>query len=255
MLSPEPDSIDDIDREYQETSAALAEAKVTEELLMHPNSLLPKKALFQRYQNEMQQEFTTFRRRQTNGALKLAQSLQELVLEQPELFTEEVFAEIDHIAALSDRIASDELGYSEHIAKGGSLQGFAGVSDATMEKLYQAAKRLYEQQLFAEAADAFYFLVGLNGEFPAFWLGLANAEFHRKNYKEAIAAYANAIQSNSYDPSIHLSISQCYEALGENDKAISTLDIGLAAIESNEEYTNDKASLETEKMRLQNTGN
>ncbi|MBS0638211.1 MAG: hypothetical protein JSS12_11940, partial [Verrucomicrobia bacterium] len=99
MPSPGPEPLDDIDREYLEATQAISEAKATEELLMHPNSLLPKKALFERYQNEMQQKFVLFRRRQTNGALKLAESLTELIERQPELFSDEDFTEIDQIAA------------------------------------------------------------------------------------------------------------------------------------------------------------
>lgn len=254
MQSLDPDRNDDIDKEYHEAAAEIAEAKVTEELLMHPNSLLPKKALFERYQLEMQQEFANYRRRQTNGAIKLAQSLSEFVQEQPELFSEDVFEEISHIADLSKRIASDTKGYSEHIAKGGNLQEFAAVSDATIDKLYQSAKRIYDKQLFDDAADAFYFLVGLNAEISAFWLGLANAEFNRKSYKEALAAFDNVVQAPAYDPSVHLAISQCYKALGKNDKAISTLDMGIAAAEENQEYAHCKPSLEEEKLRLEHAG-
>lgn len=254
MPTPGPESTDDIDKEYLEAAAVSIEAKVTEELFIHPNSLLPRKALFECYLNEMQQEFATFRRRQNNGALKLAQSLTELIEQQPELFTQEVFDEIEQIAALSDKIASDEMGYSEHIAKGGSLQEFAGVSDAAIDKLYQAAKQLYEQKRYDDASDAFYFLVGLNPEFTAFWLGLANAEFHCKRYKEALAAYSNATQAGSYNPIVHLSISQCYQALQDKDSAINTLDVGLTIAQSNVEYTNCTPSLEDEKLRLQNAG-
>ncbi len=255
MSTSDPDSLDDIDKEYQELAAVLAYARATEELIIRPNSLLSKKALFERYQNELQQEFATYRRRQTNGAIKLAQSLSELVQENPELFSEEVFEEISHIADLSDRIASDTQGYAEHIAQGKSLQEFAAVSDATIDKLYQAAKRIYEQQLFDDAADAFYFLVGLNAEISAFWLGLANAKLHQKSYKEALAAYDSVTQAPSYDPSVHISMSQCYKALGEYDNSINTLDIGIAFAEQNQEYAHCKSSLEDEKLRLENAGN
>lgn len=254
MPTSMPDSPDAIDREYLEAVKAFAEEKVTEELLIHPNSLLPRQALFERYRNEMQQEFATFRRRQTQGALKLAQSLTELTTVQPELFSEEVFDEIKQISMLADKIAADEAGYLEHIAKGGSLQQYADVSDATMDKLYYAAKYLYEKQLYDDAADAFYFLLGLNAEFTTFWLGLANAEFHRQRYKEALLAYDNAIQAESYNPLVHIAISQCYEALGDQDKAINTLEVGLAAAEANQEYANCKPSLEDEKIRLQSAG-
>lgn len=251
MPCPEPDSTDDIDKEYQEAATVSAEAKVTEELFIHPNSLLPRKALFERYLNEMQQEFATFRRRQTNGASKLAQSLSTLAEKEPDLFSQEVFEEIQQIATLSEKIANDEMGYKEHIDKAGSLQGFAGVSDATMDKLYEAAKYLYDQQFYDDAADSFYFLVGLNPEFTAFWLGLANAEFHRKRFKEALAAYNNAIQAESYDPAIHLAMSICYESLGEKVNALNTLEAGLAAADVNPVYTNCKPGLEEQKLRLQ----
>lgn len=249
-MTPESDA-SDFDKEFLDACRELAATKVAEELLIHPNSILPEKALFERYQNEMIEELSTYKQRQKNGATKLSESLRELAIDQPELFTQEVIDGIERISSLSDRIAQDDKAFSDHILKGGTIQEFVGVDDKTMDCLYQGAKRLYDQDLLDDAADAFSFLTGLNADAHLFWLGLANAEFGRKNYKEALQAYQKVIERNPFDPSFHVALSQCYEALGEKDKALNAMNLALAAIEDHAEYADLQQGLEEEKLRLQ----
>lgn len=252
MQSPiVPESSTDFDKEFLDACSELAATKVTEELLMHPNSVLSQKALLERYQQEMLEELSTYKKRQKNGANKLIESLCELAKGQPELFTPEVIDGIERIGALSERIAADDKAFCDHILKGGTIQEFAGVDNKTMDCLYQGAKRLYELQLLEDAADAFLFLTGLNPDAHVFWLGLANAEFHRKNYKEALSAYDKVIERNPFDPSFHMALCECYEALGEKDKALRAVDLALAAIQNNPEFADWKQGLEEEKLRLQ----
>jgi len=246
-----PDSIDELDREYLEAVTQLAKEKAADELALHPNSPLSVEALFERYRTEMQQEFASYRRRQLNGASALSQSFNALVQEQPGLVSEDTPAEIEKIATLSDRIAQDEAAFKEHIANAKTLQEFAQVGDALINLLYLAAKRLYDQKAYDDAADAFFFLTGLNPSFSAFWLGMANSEFHRKNYNEALSAFLKVMEGSPQDPSVHLALCHCYEALGDKQSASNMVDLALKSVEENGQEQALKEGLEQEKLRLQ----
>lgn len=248
-LAPQPDG--DFDKDFLDACRELAATKVAEELLVHPNSLLPPQALLARYQQNMLDEMSTYKKRQKKGASFLSQSLSELAVEQPELFTQEVIDGIARISSLSDRIAVEEKQFNEHVLSGGTIQEFAGVDDTTINCLYQGAKRLYEQDFLESAADAFLFLTGLNPDMDVFWLGLGNAEFYRKNYPQAVTAYSKAIEINPFNPSSHMALSECYETMGEKDKALNTVVLALTTIQDNPEYDDFRQGLEEEKLRLE----
>ncbi len=249
---PEKDEFQEkIDKEFDRLANEFADKKVEEALYLQPSQLLHKEALFQRYKKEMEQEFQSFKAGQANGVSKLALSLQELAKEKPELFSENVIEGITRISQLSDMIAQDEQAYEEQMSRGVTLQEFVGVDDAVIETLYQAGKRLYDKQLFDDAADAFGFLTLLDPDNYAFWLALGNAEYERKHFKEALSAYSTICRAIPDDPACHLSVSRCYMKIGEIDKAITALDLCLSAIEKSNEYVAWKEDLVQEKRKLQ----
>ncbi len=246
-----PDSDDTLEAEYLEACTQLLATKVADELLAHPNSILPEKALLERYQQEMKDEFAAYGQRQKNGAQRLSDSLEELSKENPEIFTDEVLDAIDRIATLHEKVAQDKKAFSEHISNGGTIQEFANVDNTTMDCLYQGARRLYDLKQLEAAADAFLFLTGLNPDTHVFWLGLANSEFDRKNYKEALSNYEKVLEKNPFDPSYHLALCQCYELLGQKDKAINTIHLALETLKDQPEFEDWKQELEAELIRLQ----
>lgn len=229
----------------------LAARKAAEELILHPNLALSEKSLIERYQQEIWEKISTCKRRQKIGASKMSESLNELAMSQPDLFTPAVLEGIERISSLSTRVAFDNKVFSEHILKGGTLQEFASADDTILNCLYLGAKRLYDKELLEEAADAFLFLTGLNPEAPSLWFGLANAEFYRENYTEALAAYTKAVEKNPYDLSFYIALSQCYEEMGEKDKALNAIDTALATIQDIPEYAEFRQGLEEEKFRLE----
>lgn len=255
MPHPEtPDSpgaqADTLDSEFHKIAHDAAIKRVEDERILHPNQLLPEKALLKRYEEEMLQQFSTNHRRQENGASQLTLSLQELQLENPELFTQEVTEGINRLASLPSQIAKDEKGFTECMNRGGTLQEFAGLSDLVMNVMYKAAKRLYEQKLFDDAADAFLFLTGLNPRVFAFWLGLGNAEYYSKQLEGALIAYKRLVEIDPLTPSNYLTVSRCYEEIGDPNSAINILDQALSTLEQTEAFTSYKPSLEQEKQRL-----
>lgn len=245
-----PETHDPINKEFEDATADFIAQKVSEELLMHPHNLLSEKALYDRFQYDLKLEFSQYKLRQNNGAIRLTASLNDFISEQPELFTDEIYEDIKKISNLPDIIQQDPAAFTKHIEEGKSLQEFAEISTITMDRLYMAAKRIYDRKSFTEAADAFYFLIGLNPQVYVFWLGLANSECNSNKFNDALTAYDVVAEATPHDASVYVAISQCYEALGQQENALKALDQALLAAQENQEFNDLKAKLEEEKLRL-----
>ncbi len=238
-----------IDQAFLNTAKEKARM-MAEEALLKSGQILPLNVLQERFEKELEQEFTTFRKRLQNGSAKILESLQQLSIHHPELLAEDVTDAFTHISGLSEDIEKDEQAFNEKIAQGVSLQELAQVSDETIDKLYQAAKNLYELKNYNDASDAFLFLTNINPKKFAFWLGLANALYCLKRYEEAIPAYTNAYTINPSNPNCYLYASYCHSACGEIEKAINTIDLALQTAEETKEFADWKPSLQEEKRRL-----
>lgn len=221
---------DNIDLEFQEAARRIAKKKADEEV--YTNKLLPMHALIERYQKELEQEFTTNRKERQHGAEVLAQSLEALKKETPDLFSEAVIAGIKRIAKLSESIAQDEQKFVALLAEGGTLQELAQVDDITMQTLTLGAKRLFDTRLYDDAADAFKFLTGINPKKYIFWHGLAHAEYMRTRYNEALNAFLVVSTANQLDSSSQLALSRCYEETNQPNKALEVVEQALAQVES-----------------------
>jgi len=242
---------DKLDKAFELQADTLAQKKVDEALVLHPNQLISPKTLLERYKKEIQGEFSAYRAGQIVGASKLALALQALASEMPELFTNKVVAGIDRIAGLSDYIAKHEKAVTEQLNNGTSLQEIAKVDDTVMDILYQAAKRLYDKALFADAADVFGFLTGFAPSNYIYWLGLANAEYQQRRFHEALQALHNVCSAIPNDPACHLTASRCYVEIGQIDKAVEALELSLVAIRESQECMDWKEGIEQEKQHLQ----
>ncbi len=241
---------DTLNTDYEQLASDLAAKKAEDELFAHPNAPFSKKTLIERYKQALMEEFLHFRKQQASGAEQLATVLDELFKENPDLATEELDEGLDRLATLSDKIEANEAIFSEKMAQGHTLQDFGQIDDNTLEVLYTAATRLLDRDQFDGAADAFSFLLGINPQMAAFWLGLGAAEYNRGHFKEALAAYTKAIEATPYDPATLLTISRCYTELGELNKAIDTLDETLTAIDESQQFLEWKEDIQAEKQHL-----
>jgi type III secretion system low calcium response chaperone LcrH/SycD len=244
--------VDVIDQEFHEAAVDLANI-IAEEEAAKPNQVLSKKALEERFQKELENGFATYRKRLENGAFQVMKALNELSKRDSAMTSIDVLDDINRLAGISRTIAGKEAEFFEESEGDISLQEIAKVSSATMEKMYLAAKYLYDQQQFKEAADAFGFLTALNADNHAFWLGLGNSEYLCKNYEEALYALAFACQANPDDPNCHIISCRCYEELGEKDNAINALDLAIFVIGDRPEYAQWQAKIKQEKVRLAST--
>ena len=224
---------------FADIALNLAEVLAEEEML-HPNQLLPKKLFLERFQLQIAEELKGTQERLKKGPLALIRALSEEA-------TDEMVDELLKLLALAAVIAHERQRFIDDLSAGRTLQDMAGISDATLEKLYQAAKLLFEQKRYQEAADAFGFLTMLNGDRYPFWLALGNSEYNLNNYDAALFAYAFACRTNPDDHLCHIFSSRCYEALGDPDNAKNALELAIYAIGDNPDLQELKIELEQQR--------
>lgn len=227
-----------------------ATKKVEEEFIKHPNQLLSREVLLERYKQELRENFSNHEAQVTNGAAAICESLEELAKIKPELITEQVLEKIENITTLSELIENNEQAFLEHISEGKTLQSFAKIDDDTLDVLYQAAKKLFDEKNLDKARCAFYLLTNLNSTNYAFWLGYANAAYEQERYKEALEGFLALAEASPDDPQCQLALSRCYGALDDIENAIVHLKAALTKIGNNQEYAGLKEELEQENEQL-----
>ncbi|MBS0634447.1 MAG: hypothetical protein JSR37_03175 [Verrucomicrobia bacterium] len=236
--------LDAADLEFQKVAKEKARVMAEDGRFMH-GKMLSQNLLQERYENELKQEFASFRKQLKNGASKIVETLRALSVKNPLLFADDVMSAFRGLSKLSL-----DQAFTEKISQGISLQELANVSDETIDKLYQGAKSLYENASYEDAGDAFLFLSNLNPKKYVFWLGLANARYFLKRYDEAVKAYTNACDTNPSDLTCVRLASRSWAMLGETGKALDVLDRALLVSRQNQEFSNWKPILEEERAML-----
>lgn len=212
---------------FADIASNLAEVLADQEM-QQPNQLMPKKAYIERYELQIARELATTQERLKKGPKMLIQALAEM--SQDNSIDNDLIQELYKLTALASMIANERQQFISELGLGKTIQAIAGLSDSSLEKLYQAAKHVFDQKRFSEAADAFGFLTMLNPTKFAFWLGLGNSEFNLKNYEAALFAYAFVCRINPQDYFGHIFSCRCYEALGDMKNAINALEMALDII-------------------------
>lgn len=98
------------------------------------------------------------------------------------------------------------------------------INEETLEKMYRAAKSLYDENQYREAALIFNLLLLLEPNQVAFWEGSGHSEFLAENYKNALIAFTEANVKDPQNPIHNLMVAKCYEQLKEYQKALEIID-------------------------------
>ena len=212
--------------------------------------ILPKKAYAERVHKEIQRDVEAFKHRIEKGSLELFKAVQEVAKNQPHLFTDEVHQDIAKLTDLAAVALQLLERYFYAFPEDNNVQEICQISDATINVLYLAAKHLYDQQHYEEAACAFQVLTLINDKQPFFWLVLGNCEFFCHRYQPALVAYALAGYNDPFDPTSFLYSCKCYEELGETENAINSLDLALIAIGDDKTQASLKQKIQLERQRL-----
>lgn len=166
------------------------------------------------------------------------------------LLSMEFTEQICQLAAIASVFSDHPEQYLSIVTTGKTLQEVFGIDDDAMELLYRAAKYIYEQQHYGEAAAAFAVLTLMCPNNHTFWIGLANSEYFLRNYEYALVAYAMAAQANPRDPLCHLFSAHCYEAMSQKDLAVNALELALISIGEQQQYANWRKKITEHKQRL-----
>lgn len=169
----------------------------------------------------------------------------------PHLVSAEFTEQLCQLSAIASVFADHPEQYLTIVSNGKTLQEVFALDDDAVEKLYSAAKYIYEQQHYPEAAASFSVLTLLCPNNHTFWIGLANSEYFCQNYEPALVAYAMAAQANPRDPLCHLFSSHCYEAMGQKRLAINALELALISIGEQDQYASWKQKIQEQKARLE----
>lgn len=113
---------------------------------------------------------------------------------------------VDYITKKSDEVTSPE---------DATGQKMLGISDEVLNVYYKTAWKFLEEGNWADARDAFLFLVFLNPFVHDFWTCLGIAEQSQSKFNEALVAYTMAEATNPDNPVPIANAFQCSSALGE----------------------------------------
>jgi len=121
----------------------------------------------------------------------------------------------------------DKKWLKKQFEKGKSAQELMGFSDVTMAKFYAAAYKLFEHHNYADAANAFLFLITLNSYNHEYWLGLGMSTQLLGNYEMAIDAYEMAAICKLDSPVPYFYLAKCLFAIHDRDSSLQALDLAI----------------------------
>lgn len=124
----------------------------------------------------------------------------------------------------------------QELAAGKTPQEILGFSDKTMAKFYQAAYRLFEGRHYADAANAFLFLVTLNTHNHDYWLGLGMSTQLSGDYEAAIDAYEMAAVTDVESPVPYFYLAKCLFAIHDRESALQAIELALDYAEDQDQY-------------------
>lgn len=130
----------------------------------------------------------------------------------------------------------DKALLKREFANGKSAQEILGFSDGTMAKFYEAAYHLFENRHYADAANAFLFLVTLNPYNHDYWLGLGMSAQMTGDFDAAVDSYEMAAICELDNPVPYFYLAKCLFAMHDRDSALQALDIAIEQAQDNEQY-------------------
>jgi type III secretion system low calcium response chaperone LcrH/SycD len=107
------------------------------------------------------------------------------------------------------------------------VQEAVGFSEEAMAKFYAAAHGLFVAKHYADAADAFLFLVGLNPNKSDYWIGLGMGSQMNRDFYGAIDCYETAAMCELDYPVPYLYLGKCLFALHERETALAAFQLAI----------------------------
>lgn len=115
----------------------------------------------------------------------------------------------------------------KELAEGKNGQQIIGFSQEVMSQFYGVTYHLFENSRYAEAADAFLFLVTLNPQRHDYWLGLGMSTQRLGNFEAAIDAYEMAAICELENPVPYFYLAKCLFAMHDRENALHALELAI----------------------------
>ena len=145
---------------------------------------------------------------------------------------------------------SNQKWLKKQFIEGKNAQQILGFSDETMDKLYMAAYRLFQNKKYLDAANAFFFLVTLNPYHYDYWLGLGAATQRCEDYEGAVDAYEMAAICQLDNPIPYFHLAKCLFAMHDRESALQAIDLALEYAEDSSDYAEIYQQARTAKALL-----
>lgn len=139
-------------------------------------------------------------------------------------------------AAVRRKLAS-KTWLKKQLAQERHPQDILGFSNDTMDKFYLAAKELFQNKHYKDAADAFLFLATLNPTHYDYWLGFGAATQWCGEYENAIDAYEMAALCQLNNPIPYLHLAKCLFSIHDRESALQAIEMALEYSEGDSNYT------------------
>lgn len=115
----------------------------------------------------------------------------------------------------------------DELQAGKTAQQILELSEATMGKLYKAAYLLNEHKRYADAVNAFHFLITLNPHQYDYWLSLGIALQMSGQYEPAIDAYEIAAIYQLENPSPYFYMAKCLFSIHDRESALEAFNLAI----------------------------
>jgi type III secretion system low calcium response chaperone LcrH/SycD len=119
-----------------------------------------------------------------------------------------------------------------------------------MAKFYNAAYHLFEKKKYADAGNAFLFLVTLNPYNHDYWLGLGMTTQLSGDFETAIDAYEMAAICKYDSPVPYFYLAKCLFAMHDRESALQALNLAIEYAGDSAEYNELKQQANAAKTLL-----
>lgn len=131
------------------------------------------------------------------------------------------FIDPEHLYESADRVRSS-------LAKGEPISNLMGLSFETLETLYSAGYKDFQNKSYQQAKKVFALLTFLAPQIKKYWSALGATVVALKDYNEGVKIYELLTQLDKKDPEAHYFMAFCLFKLGrtqEGQQALQRADI------------------------------
>lgn len=202
-----------------------------------PDPFQPKDVVKNKLQIDTENQIKEFFENLAFGAQELMRSILRLKETEPELYTEQLEAQMD-------QLGEGLVAMADNPDETRSPRQLCSISDETMKVFNRAAEDLYVHQEYDKSAAVYSFLTFIEPNETGYWIGCGNSDYFLKNYDLALQSYESAIELAPNVPDFYFYRAHCYKELGQVSKSLECIDQALQIIDQDPSLKERRAQAE-----------